>query len=305
MIHLVDHILRLGLLANVPGLTDQQVGFQPPDQDWRTRVGTVAGVSLNVYLAELQEDRGLRTNARHIDYEDGVAFSTAAPERIRLHYVITAWSHAKDTVAVHSTEAEHAMLGAVLAVLFRTAPVSATRLLSYADIMALPEELRGDLPTRIAPPDGFPRMGDFWGTMGRPQAWKPAINLMVTAPVVYAPDHIGGIVDTILADFGVGEDPIAPPAVQERLLVVGGVVLDARPPHNLVPVPVPGARVDLLEVGGQPRARVTTDPSGQFAFDALPPGTYQLAYSKVGIPAHLPVPFTVPLAAGPIRLEFV
>jgi hypothetical protein len=305
VIHLVDHILRLGLLANVPGLTDQQVGFQPPNQDWRTRVGTVPGVSLNVYLAEIQEDRALRTNARHIDYVDGVAFSLAAPERVRLHYIITAWSHAKDTVAVHSTEAEHAMLGAVLAVLYRTAPISATRLLPYAEIMALPEELRGDLPTRIAPADTFPRLTDFWGTMGRPQAWKPAVSLLVTAPIVYSQDHIGGIVDTILADFGIGEEPMAPPVAQERLLVVGGIVLDARPPNNLTPVPVGGARVDLLEAGGQPRARVTTDPSGQFAFDALPPGAYQLAYSAVGIPAHAPVPVTVPLAAGPIRLEFV
>jgi hypothetical protein len=141
--------------------------------------------------------------------------------------------------------------------------------------------------------------------MGRPQAWKPAINLLVTAPIVFAPDHVGGIVDTILADFGLGAEEIAPPMVQERLLVVGGVVLDARPPNNVAPVPVAGARVDLLEPGGQARARVTTDPSGQFAFDALPPGTYQLAYSKPGIPAHLPVPVTVPLAAGPIRLAFV
>jgi hypothetical protein len=305
VIHLVDRILRLGLLAVVPGLTDQQIGFQPPDQDWRTRVGTVQGVSLNVYLAEISEDRALRSNARHVEYTEGVAFATAAPERVRLHYVITAWSHAKDTPLVFATEAEHALLGAVLAMLYRTAPISATRLLSYAEIMALPEELRGDLPTRIAPPDGFPRLAEFWGTMGRPQAWKPAINLFVTAPIVYQPDHIGGIVDTILADFGISEDPIAPPAARERLLVVGGVVLDARPPHNLAPLPVAGARVDLLEPGGVHRARVSTNPSGEFAFDGLAPGTYQLAYSATGIPAHGPVPVTVPLAAGPVHLEFV
>ena len=264
------------------------------------------GVSLNIYLAEIAEDRGLRSNARHVTLKDGIAFSTGAPERMRLHYVITAWSHAKNTPLVHATETEHALLGAVLAMLYRTAPISAERLLSHADTLALPEELRGDLPTRLAPPDGFPQLAEFWGTMGRPQAWKPAINLFVTAPIVYQPDHIGGIVDAILADVGVAAevDANAPPAASERVLVVGGLVLDARPPHALAPVPVAGPRRPVRARRRAPRphhhGRV-----GQFTFDGLTPGTYQLAYRAAGIGGQAPVPVTVPLATGPVRLAFV
>jgi hypothetical protein len=304
MIHLVDKILRLGLLAMVPGLTTQQIGFQPPDNDWRSRVGTIQGVSLNVYLAEIAEDRGLRTNARHLEIQDGVAFSSGAPERIRLHYAISAWSHVKDALQVTATETEHALLGVVLAGLYRTAPINATRLLPYADVIALPGELQGDLPTQIAPPDGFPRLAEVWGTMGRPQAWKPVINLMVTAPIVHDPEHIGGIVDTILLGYGVGPDPTVPATVEERLLVVGGVVLDGRPPHNLVPVPVAHAVVELRRATGEPLYSVTSTPNGQFVFDALAPGTYQLGFAADGIAAAPPVPVTVPLATGPVRLVF-
>jgi hypothetical protein len=304
MIHLVDKILRLGLLEMVPGLTTQQIGFQPPDADWRLRVGTVQGVSLNVYLAEIAEDRALRTNARHVEIQNGVAFSSPAPERIRLHYAISAWSYVKDALQVAATETEHALLGAVLAGLYEAAPINATRLLPYAEVIALPEELQGDLPTQIAPPDGFPRLAEFWGTMGRPQAWKPVVNLVVTAPIVRDPQHVGGIVDTILLDYGIGSDPIVPATVEERLLVVGGVVLDGRPPHNVTPVPVARAVVELRRQTGEPLYSVTSTTDGQFVFDALAPGTYQLGFAAAGIAAAPPVLVTVPLPAGPVRLVF-
>jgi hypothetical protein len=263
MIHLVDKILRLGLLAMVPGLTTQQIGFQPPDNDWRSRVGTIQGVSLNVYLAEIAEDRGLRTNARHLEIQDGVAFSSGAPERIRLHYAISAWSHVKDALQVTATETEHALLGVVLAGLYRTAPINATRLLPYADVIALPGELQGDLPTQIAPPDGFPRLAEFWGTMGRPQAWKPVINLMVTAPITLAESSTR----SCSATASVRIQPCPPPSRSACSSSVASCWTAVR----LTTSCQSRWHMPWLSCGGQPASRSTASPPPRMASSSSTP----------------------------------
>jgi Pvc16 N-terminal domain/Carboxypeptidase regulatory-like domain len=305
VINYIDAILRGVLLARVPGLTTQLIGFQPPNPDWRTRVGTSGGISVNVYLVDITEDRGLRSNARHREVMNGVTRETKAPERVRLHYVVSAWNSAKDSLQVRATEAEHAVLAAVLGALIRAAPLNPARLLTNTELGALPAELRDiELPTRIIPPDGFPRLAEFWGTMGRPQALRPVIYLMVTAPLIHPIEDVGGIVDTILMDVGRAAGVLDPPAELERVLVIGGVVLDGRPPHAAAPVPVAGARVDLQSSTGTFRAATTTGPTGEFSFAGIEPGSYRLAYSHAVIPAHAPQPLTVPVASGPIELLF-
>lgn len=305
MINHVDTILRGLLLARVPGLTPQRVGFQPPDADWRTRVGTSQGVSLNVYLVDLTEDRALRTNARHREMANGVTRETQAPNRVRLHYLVSAWNSAKDSLQVHATEEEHAVLSFALTALLRASPLNATRILTSTDLGSVPPALQdADLPTRVVPPDGFPRLAEFWGTMGRPQPLKPAIYLAITAPVVHPVQDVGGIVDAILLDVGRDAGLFEPPTVAERELVVGGVVLDARPPNAAAPLPVAGARVDLLSTAGTIRATTTSGEAGEFAFAGLPPGDYRLGYSHAVIPAHVPTPVTVPVGNGPVQLVF-
>ena len=55
MIDHLDRMLRQMLLDGVsPALT---IGFQPPDEDWRTKTVPPAGNALNVYLIELRENR--------------------------------------------------------------------------------------------------------------------------------------------------------------------------------------------------------------------------------------------------------
>ena len=71
MIPRVDDTLRrlfakhVALLAAGGPVTDDQIGFAPPDADWRGHVldlGTDR--ALNVYLVELRDNRRLRSNER-------------------------------------------------------------------------------------------------------------------------------------------------------------------------------------------------------------------------------------------------
>jgi hypothetical protein len=73
--------------------SEDQVRFQPSDQEWRTVVSNL-GVrnALNVYLFEMREKRKLRTNERMREIESGVVTDTRAPRRVDCHYLITAWS---------------------------------------------------------------------------------------------------------------------------------------------------------------------------------------------------------------------
>jgi hypothetical protein len=301
MIDLVDTILAKTLLATVPGLSASQIGFQPPDADWRARVGGITGISLNVHLATIAEDRPLRTNAVHRETIAGQTQVLHAPERVRLHYIISAWSQGKDSAQVAATQAEHALLGRVLTALYRVAPLNASRTLSAADIAALPEALRDDLPTSIAPQEVGQRLGEFWSTMGRPQAWKPVIDLFVTMPVVPPTQQAGGIVETILADsFATSGNGVA--LATERTLAIGGLV------HSMIAGPIPSSVVELHGLAGGPadglRDSTLTDSAGHFAFAGLAPGTYEISFSHPQHPTQLPVLVTVPLASGHVDLVF-
>src|SRR4051794_25850538 len=101
MLVFLDNLLRTLFKAEVAALrpapntpvTDAQIGIRPPDDDWRAHVaglGTLA--ALNVYLAEVRENRVLRTNERVRTAANGSVFEQPAPARIDCHYLITAWS---------------------------------------------------------------------------------------------------------------------------------------------------------------------------------------------------------------------
>jgi hypothetical protein len=292
------------------GLVDSQIGFQPPDDKWRQRVRalTIAGrpaPSVSVYLVDIRENRSLRTNAVHREIDEGLTTETAAPFRVECHYLITAWSAAEDSDQFAATVAEHALLSRILAALAAAAPLNPQRVLSLAELAQVPAVMSdADLPTRVAPHEGFLKLAEFWGTMGDGARWHPAAYLAVTIPLAFEPTEAGGIVDSIIADFGLDADPRTPLEPVETELVVGGVVLDARPPHAAGPIRVEAARVDLLSAAGALRATTTTDSAGEFAFDGLLPGSYRLAYSHAVIPAHPPQPVTVPVASGPVQLVF-
>jgi hypothetical protein len=48
-----------------------QVGFQPPDRAWRNHVGDEQRNALNAYLADVRENRNLRSNDRGYSIKNG------------------------------------------------------------------------------------------------------------------------------------------------------------------------------------------------------------------------------------------
>src|SRR5262245_1718256 len=120
MIQYLDNLLRHLFLAQITDITiEDQVGFQPPDEEWRGHVTNLEGTALNVYLVDLRENRQLRSNERVRGIQNGIVSETPAPRRVDCHYLITAWSPAETTPAVEPTLDEHALLAAVTGVLMR------------------------------------------------------------------------------------------------------------------------------------------------------------------------------------------
>src|SRR6185312_14385172 len=103
-------MLRALLGTKVPGLATDRVGFGPPDSTWRGQVTQQTVSSLNVYLVELRENRELRSNERFRRPLNGGFRDTPAPPRLDCHYLISAWSPAKETPQVEPSIDEHILL---------------------------------------------------------------------------------------------------------------------------------------------------------------------------------------------------
>ena len=102
----INNMLRHLLMMQVVGLrpdpyespegsnkiSEEQVRFQAPDEVWRTHVQNLQRNALNIYLADLRENRKLHSNARSQYIENGLASQALAPRRIDCHYLISSWS---------------------------------------------------------------------------------------------------------------------------------------------------------------------------------------------------------------------
>jgi hypothetical protein len=284
MIGHLDNLLRHLFLMQIPGLTDEaQVRFQPPDDDWRAYVAGLAvggqpANALNAYLVELRDNRKLRSNERLRTIENDVASEERAPARVDCHYLITAWSPAAFNPALEPTVDEHLLLYRVLAALTRSAPINASRIYpaGSAALLAVPELIReADLPTQVAPPEGFAKLAEFWGAMGPNHRWKPAVHLVVTLPIAFTKEIAGPMVTTLVTEYR----QCGRPETAEVWIKIGGHVLDAtRNP----PVPVAGAWVRLDTAAGEPLKTTRTNSAGRFIFDDLRPGAYQLEGRAAG-----------------------
>jgi hypothetical protein len=294
----IDAMFRQ-IFTTVPGLAmPQQIGFQPPDQDWRAALVTLNNLALNVYLIELRENRRLRTNERVREIEMGIATDTPAPRRVDCHYLITAWSGASPQL--EPTVEEHRLLYNAAAVLLRQDPLSPRRIFGGSFPPGFPVELeKVDLPTTVLPVDGFAKYAEFWGTLtGAVHPWKPAVYAIVTVPVLLIKEIVGPAVTTRIAQY----QKTGEPASADVLMEIGGRVLDARVPPEIV---VPGAWVRLEDSTGQPLQITTTNSQGQFQFASLRPGNYQLRWRAGALPVQPPRAIVVPSPTGEYDLRFV
>jgi len=298
MIDGLDLVIAQTILSAVPALTGR-IGFQPPDEAWRQRVGSGSGVWLNCALVDLREDRHRRSTEIRIERDP--LRRVFPPFLMRCHYLISAWNAAKESPAVPAASQEHALLGQVVAALLDASPLTPAAVLLPADLAKLPESWREDtFDTELLPQEGFGKIAEFWGTMGRGTPWRPAAWLAVTVPVEPEPNAIDGVVTTILTSAAAG---VPADGAGEDQLAVGGVVSDRRNPA--APVAVPDALVSLTDPAGHLRARAITAADGSFVLGGLVAGAYLAAVRATGMPALGPVPLTLPSpAAGPVELTY-
>ena len=96
MIAPADQILRDVIQSRVPALAGSlaQVGFEPPNDDWKQAVVAAGEERLNVYLHDVRENRKLRTNATRRTVQGGWTHEEPAPARLDCRYLVTAWSPA-------------------------------------------------------------------------------------------------------------------------------------------------------------------------------------------------------------------
>jgi hypothetical protein len=164
VLHDLDASLEALLRGDVPlPAADVDVSFHAPDRTWAS---TVTRPTVDLFLFDVARSAEESTSGRHVRQEDGNYSRLNAMARVRLRYLVTAW-----TTEVRD---EHQLLAGVLASLLRTREVP-------------PEYARGAV-ARVAP---LPLLHVGAGDQDqRAELWrsvngelKPAIELIVTAPV--------------------------------------------------------------------------------------------------------------------------
>lgn len=298
MLSLLDNLLRKILMDGVTGLgavpmpplspglpmppapvVEGQVGFQPPDDQWVQAVTNMQLNALNVFLVDLRENRKLRSNERIRTPENGVVYEDPAPARLDCHYLLSAWSSTERlTPTVEPIFDEHALLYEATAVLMHNAPFNPSRVYpaNSGPLNAWPVRFREvELPAVVAPVEGFPKLAEFWGTMGTNHRWKPVLYLVITVPVELVREVAGPMVTTRITEYRLvdNQEP------GEVWIQIGGHVINAKVnPH----VPVAGAWVGLETTAGELVQTTETNEQGRFTFNNLQVGRYRLRVRAVG-----------------------
>jgi hypothetical protein len=274
MLHLIDAALRQALIRGIPGLTVNDIGFDPPNADWRQRVGVAGRLLINAYLIDLRENRRLRKTEPRRSLSGGIVTETAAPFRVDCHYLLSAWSPAAVGQAVEPTIDEHQLLGEIIAGLDRADPFVFVQLFQGLPLPpGTPTELvEHELPLTLLPVEGFVKLVEFWGTMGEEAPAKPVVYLVITAPFFAPARPAGPPVTTIITDY------LQTGAITgEVLYEIGGMVGNSAAPLPAgTPGPVASAAVELFNVGGLRLRLLRSESDGRFVLGRLPAGAYTL-----------------------------
>jgi hypothetical protein len=299
MIHDFELMLRKLLRDDVAALADDlQVRFEAPDQDWVDYLGDLSHggapvLGVSCCLVELKESAELRSNEWVESVANGLVFADPPPMRVDRFYLVSAWDLASISESLEPGRAEHQLLYEVLACLAAAQPINASRIYpaSSAIWQALPEAIKEvDLPTRVAPAEGYSRLGDFWTSMGTSIRWRPAIELVVTLPVLLPHEITGPPVHTEFAAYGL----MGP--IDETRMTIGVEVL-----HGTAAVP--GALV-RLERSGLPIREGIADDDGRLVLSDVPSGTYRLHAWAERLGDFQTPPIAVPSDSGDYRVTF-
>jgi hypothetical protein len=305
MLAQLDRLIRELLVSQIAALTaTTQVRFQPPDSAFRSEVVNMNAMALNVYLVELRENRKLRSNERLRTLDAGGVFTEPAPERMDCRYLISAWSPAQPGPGVEPTTDEHALLYETVAVLMLRGALRPTDIYAPAapDLALWPIAFRDTaMPATVLHVDGFPKLAEFWGSMGTGSRWRPVVELTVTLPIALVRELSGPMVTTMLSRY---RTSVAPQVDDELWLTIGGQVVDtAAPLPDGAPSPVAGAWVRLETLTGVLVRRAVTDDVGRFRLDQLRAAQYRLRTGAVGLGEQTRL-VDVPTETGEYDLRF-
>lgn len=302
MLRALGELMRDVFIADLVALVGpDQVSFQPPDGAFRADVPNHPPVMLDVYLADLRENRRLRSNERLREVVNGAWQMELAPDRVDCHYLISAWTATQPAAGLDPALEEHALLYEVAEVVSSHAPLNPAREYPAGDprLAMWPVGFRDvELPTALLPPEGFSKLSEFWTTMGNDMRWKPVVYVVVTLPLVRVPEVAGTPVTTMLSDWRI----VGVAATSEILAEIGGEVRRTVAPG--ITVPVAAAWVRLETVGGVTLERVRSDAEGRFRITTRRPGSYRLVARAVGLAPDRQRVVTIPSETGEYDLVF-
>lgn len=299
MIDHLDTLLHRLLRTSIAELSsDAQVRFQPPDEDWRMLVPNITDAngnpanSLNVYLADLRENRRLRSNARERTVVDKDVFEEPPARRVDCHYLISAWSPVTVSMAIDPTPDEHALLAEAARVIGAQDELDPVAIYAASNPpQPAPAAIADErFPITLLPVEGFPKIAEFWGTMGDKNRWKPFLYAVVTVALREAPVRAGPIVTTTITR-SLQRDVAASAVTRYH---IGGAVLDTATP----PQPVPLAWVELLTFANERRAFTRADALGRFVFADVAAGSWRLQASASARGTSAPRDIAVPEPSG-------
>ena len=307
MLDPVNEIIRDLIQSRVPALAGPtQVGFEPPDDTWKSAAYGAGEDRLNIYLYEIREDLKYRSNERTVSFKNGWLNESKSTGRIDCHYLITAWSPmAFSPPGAEPTRDEHRILYSVLGALMRNRPLVPAAV--YAPNIVIPSgrkltvdvppELRdASLPLEAALADQIRDLGDFWGTMKLP--WRPTIGLTVTIPMLPGPDDVSlPPVTTLSAESLQQQAPLS----SEQWFSIGGRVLQGAGDTPAIGawVQIRGTSADVVQVS----RRVLSRADGGFIFERLRAGSYHLRTVAAGL-GDIGRDIDVPSPSGEYDLRF-
>jgi hypothetical protein len=261
-----------------PPVRAAAVMFLPPDRNFQTKIN--GQTAINLFLHRIRENRELADNVPFPEPDDPPNVRRQPLLRVDCSYLVTAWSKEPGDAEVRT---EHQLLGEALQWLSRF-PTIPTKYLSGSlnrDDFPLPFTMSARLDPEKVPVD-------FWTALGI--APRPSFDLTVT----------------IAIDLGAKGDE--GPPVRDRELDVSLIPSGPKPDvivhsvagtvRDVASTPIANATVRLSSTGFV-QERTTSEMGllpGQYRFDRVPPGMYELRATASGKTAVKMI--TVPRALG-------
>lgn len=261
MIHELDETLKSILAITDP--VEVEVSFATPD-----RLFTQNRPTLNLFLYEVKENRGLRDQVPRYERSGANILRQMPPLRMDCCYLVTAWSMGQDENKIVE---EHKLLAQALMRLARYPHITQKDLKgSLATTQELP------LPVSLAQGDATTSTKDFWAALGITP--RPFFHVIVTIALPFEEPKPAGPPVTGKAIHIKGEVPEnAATNILESWFEIAGVVRDSQTTASIKDV-----QLTLVELG----RTTTSDQNGHFAFGSLTAGNYTLQASANHFVTH-------------------